>query len=87
MINDNIISIPPILLVINAIINIMYMPIFFAFNSMFGGFVITLLVVVSIIIIIINAKDLKVKDWYLEIPYLLWSVFALVLSTSIYLMN
>ena len=75
------------LLVINAIINIMYMPIFFAFNSMFGGFVITLLVVASIIIIIIHAKDLKVKDWYLEIPYLLWSVFALVLSTSIYLMN
>ena len=71
----------------NAIINIMYMPIFFAFNSMFGGFVITLLVVASIIIIIINAKDLKVKEWYLEIPYLLWSVFALVLSTSIYLMN
>ena len=65
----------------------MYMPIFFAFNSMFGGFVITLLVVASIIIIIINAKDLKVKEWYLEIPYLLWSVFALVLSTSIYLMN
>ena len=33
------------------------------------------------------AKDLKVKEWYLEIPYLLWSVFALVLSISIYLMN
>lgn len=75
------------LLVINAIINIMYMPIFFTFKSMFGGFVITLLVAVSIILIIMKAKDLKVKEWYLEIPYLLWSVFALVLSISIYLMN
>lgn len=76
-----------ILLIINGIINIMYMPIFFKFKSLFGGFVTTLLVMVSVILIIMKTKELKEKMWYLELPYLLWSTFALVLSISIYLMN
>lgn len=76
-----------ILLVINGIINIMYMPIFFTFKSLFGGFVVTLLVTVSVILIIMKAKELQEKTWYLELPYLLWSIFALVLSISIYLLN
>lgn len=75
------------LLVINGILNIMYMPIFFTFKSLFGGFVVTLLVGVSVVLIIMKSKEIKVKEWYLEIPYLLWSIFALVLSISIYLMN
>ncbi len=76
-----------ILLVMNGILNILYSPVFFIFKSLFGGFVINLLLVVSLILIILKSKQLLVKEWYLEIPYLLWTTFALVLSISIYLLN
>jgi tryptophan-rich sensory protein len=76
-----------VLLIINGIINILYTPIFFALESIFGGFVISLLLFVSTLLIVAKSKQLMVKEWYLEIPYLLWTTFALVLSISIYLMN
>ncbi len=76
-----------ILLVINGILNIMYMPVFFAFKSIFGGFAISLLVAMSLIIVILKMRELQFKKWYLEIPYLLWSIFALILSISIYFLN
>lgn len=75
------------LLIINGIANILYMPIFFILKSLFGGFIITLILVVTLVLIIYKSKISNVKEWYLEIPYLLWSMFALVLSISIYLMN
>lgn len=76
-----------ILLVINGILNIMYMPVFFAFKSIFGGFAISLLVAMSLIIVILKMRELKFKNWYWEIPYFLWSVFALILSIAIYFLN
>lgn len=76
-----------ILLVINGILNIMYMPVFFAFKSTFGGFAISLLVAMSLIIVILKMRELKFKNWYWEIPYCLWSIFALILSIAIYFLN
>jgi len=75
------------LLIINGVANILYMPIFFIFKSLFGGFIITLIIMVTLVLIIYKSKISNVKEWYLEVPYLLWSIFALVLSISIYLMN
>lgn len=76
-----------ILLIINGIINILYMPVFFMFESLFGGFVISLLLFITTILIVYKSKIMLIKEWYLELPYLLWTTFALVLSISIYLMN
>ncbi len=76
-----------ILLIINGILNILYMPVFFMLKSIFGGFIVNLLVLISLVLIIYKSKIVNVKEWYLEIPYLLWIIFALVLSISIYLMN
>lgn len=76
-----------ILLVMNGILNILYSPVFFILKSLFGAFVICLLLLVSLILIILKSKQILIKEWYLEIPYLLWSTFALILSISLYLMN
>lgn len=76
-----------LLLVINGIVNILYMPVFFIFKSLFGGFIISLILFVTLVIIVYKSKVSNIKEWYLQIPYLLWSLFALVLSISIYLMN
>lgn len=76
-----------ILLIVNGIFNILYTPVFFKLKSLFGGFAISLLVLVSLMLIVMKSKQIKVKEWYLELPYLLWSVFALILSITIYFMN
>ena len=75
------------LLIINSIANIIYMPIFFKLKSLFGGFIITLIIMVTQVLIVYKSKLMNIKEWYLQIPYLLWSIFALVLSISIYLLN
>lgn len=76
-----------ILLIINAILNILYMPVFFIFKSLFGGFIINLVLLISEALIIYKSKQLDIKNFYLQIPYLLWLCFALILSISVYLMN
>ena len=76
-----------LLLIINGVLNIIYTPVFFVFKSIFGGFVVTLFTLVSLILIILKSKEMNIKKWYFEIPYMLWLIFALVLSISLYLMN
>lgn len=76
-----------VLLIINGLLNIMYMPVFFIMESIFGGFVISLLVFITLLLIIYKSKIMNIYQYYLEIPYFLWSIFALVLSISIYLIN
>lgn len=76
-----------ILLIINGILNILYSFVFFVLKSSFGGFVITLLVLVTLIMAINKAKEIRLKEWKLELPYLLWNIFALVLSICIYILN
>jgi len=75
------------LLIINGITNILYMPVFFLLKSLFGGFIICLILVVTLVLIVYKSKIMNIKEWYLQIPYLIWSIFALILSISIYLMN
>lgn len=75
------------LLIINGVVNIIYMPVFFMLKSLFGGFIITLIVMVTLVLIVFKSKMMKVKEWYLQIPYLLWSIFAIILSISIYILN
>lgn len=76
-----------IILSINALANILYTPVFFVLKSTFGGFIISLITLVTVVLIVYKSKIIDIKEWYLEIPYLLWSIFALILSISIYLMN
>ena len=76
-----------LLLIVNSIANIIYMPIFFSLKSLFGGFIITLIIMITNVLIIYKSKLMNIKEWYLQIPYLLWSIFALILSISIYLLN
>lgn len=76
-----------ILLFLNFVFNILYMPIFFKFHQLFGGFVICLLVLTTLILVILKSRELKISYLYLEIPYLLWSVFATILAGFIYFLN
>ena len=76
-----------ILLIINFIFNILYMPIFFKFHLLFGSLLICTFVLLSLLLIIIKSKEMKIKYWYLEIPYLIWAIFATILAGSIFFIN
>lgn len=69
------------------ILNFLWTPIFFGLNLYFLG---TLWIIVLIIAVVIMIKEFyKINKFsaYLQIPYLLWLSFALILSFSIFLLN
>ena len=57
---------------------------FFAFHNMILALVI---LIVLIIILIVRFKRVNLLSAYLMIPYLLWCCFALILNTSLVILN
>lgn len=74
-------------LIINYIFNQSFTIVFFALKSPFLGMVSTIGTFVSALILYIFTKERNKKISYLLIPYLLWGLFASILSISIYFMN
>ena len=72
---------------IQLILNALWTPIFFGFRNYFLGFlwIIMLIILVITMIILFNKMD-KISA-YLNIPYLIWLVFALYLSFGVFILN
>ena len=72
---------------IHLIFNTTWSVVFFVFHNM----VLALLVLIALIALIINLilsfKRVKMLSAYLMIPYLLWCGFALILNTSLFVLN
>ena len=72
---------------IHLVFNTTWSVVFFIFHNM----VLALLVLISLIGLIINLilrfKRVKMLSAYLMIPYLLWCSFALILNTSLIMLN
>ena len=54
---------------------------------LFGSLLICTFDLLSLLLIIIKSKEMKIKYWYLEIPYLIWAIFATILAGSIFFIN
>ena len=67
--------------------NAIWSIIFFGFHNIFFA-LINLIIILFFILLLMKFyfKDFKIS-FYLFIPYLLWSTYALVLNTSIFLLN
>lgn len=74
-------------LIINFIFNQSFTIFFFALKSPFLGMVSTIGTFISGIFLYSYTKERINKLAYLLIPYLLWGLFASILSISIYFMN
>jgi tryptophan-rich sensory protein len=68
-------------------INFLWSPIFFGLQLYLLGFLWLLLLIVLIVIMIRRFYSIDPIAAYLQIPYLLWCVFAAYLSYGIYTMN
>ena len=76
-----------ITLLINYILNQSFVIVFFILKNNFLGFISCIGTLISTLFLYEETSLLKNKSKYLIIPYILLSVFATILSLSIYLLN
>ena len=74
-------------LLYNYIFNQLYAIIFFCFRNIFFGFIMCLLTLLTALFLYYETKSINKKASYFLIPYVLFLVYATILSTTIYFMN
>lgn len=72
---------------IQLIINSLWTLIFFGFDAYLFAFIWIILLIFTVSIMIITFYNIDKKTAYLNIPYILWIVFAGYLNLGIYILN
>ena len=72
---------------IHLIFNTTWSVVFFVFHQIFLALIIIIVLIAFIINLILRFKRVKMLSAYLMIPYLLWCSFALILNTSLIILN
>jgi len=73
--------------ILQLIVNSLWSLFFFRLNMLLFAFIWLLLLIILVIIMIVKFYNIKPIAAYLQIPYILWLLFAAVLNFSIYLLN
>lgn len=74
-------------LITNYLANQLFLYVFFNLKSPFFGFVITTVTLISAIFLFIETRKIKVSASNFLIPYIIYSIYAFVLSLTVYVMN
>ena len=72
---------------IHLIFNTTWSVVFFVFHNMVLALITLIILIALIIILILRFKRVNMFSVYLMIPYLLWCCFALILNTSLIMLN
>ena len=72
---------------IHLIFNTTWSVVFFVFHNMVLALITLIVLIVLIINLILRFKRVNMFSVYLMIPYLLWCCFALILNTSLIILN
>ncbi len=75
------------LYLVQLIFNFLWTPIFFNLNLYFLSFIWIVILIILVILMIFSFYKVSKPAAFLQIPYLIWLVFAGYLSYSIYLLN
>ena len=73
--------------VVQLIINSLWSLIFFGFEAYLLAFIWIIILLISVIIMIVNFYKVNKTAAYLQIPYVLWIIFAGYLNLGIYFLN
>jgi len=76
-----------IIFIIQLLFNGIWSVIFFGLQSITGGFIVIMLLLVLIFLCIIRFKKISPLSGYLLVPYFLWVVFAAILNVFIFILN
>ena len=72
---------------IHLVFNTTWSIVFFVFHNMILALIILVLLIALIFNLILRFRRVKILSAYLMIPYLLWCSFALILNTSLIILN
>jgi tryptophan-rich sensory protein len=72
---------------IHLIFNTTWSVVFFVFHNMALALIVLIILIALIINLILRFKRVNMFSVYLMIPYLLWCCFALILNTSLVILN
>tara|TARA_Y100000996_G_scaffold393262_1_gene356635 strand:+ start:374 stop:841 length:468 start_codon:yes stop_codon:yes gene_type:complete len=72
---------------IHIIFNTTWSIVFFAFHQIFMALIVLIILIIFIITLVIRFKRVNMLSYYLMIPYLLWSCYALFLNLSLFILN
>ena len=72
---------------IHLVFNTTWSVIFFVFHNMVLALFVLIILIALIINLILSFKRVNILSAYLLIPYLLWCSFALILNTSLIILN
>ena len=72
---------------IHLIFNTTWSVVFFVFHNMVLALIVLIILIALIINLILRFKRVNMFSVYLMIPYLLWCCYALILNTSLLIMN
>ena len=72
---------------IHLVLNTTWSVVFFVFHNMVLALITLIVLIAMIIILILRFKRVNMFSVYLMIPYLLWCCFALILNTSLVMIN
>ena len=72
---------------IHLVFNATWSIVFFAFHNMILALLVLVMLISLIINLIIRYRRVTMMSSYLMIPYLLWCCFALILNTSLIILN
>ena len=72
---------------IHLIFNTTWSIVFFVFHKIFLALVVLVILIFLIVILMIKFKRVNLTSYYLMLPYLLWCCYALLLNTSLIILN
>lgn len=72
---------------IQLVVNALWTMIFFRFENFLFAFIWLVLLLGIVVIMLFYFYNSDKKAFYLQIPYLIWLIFALILNYSIYTLN
>ena len=72
---------------IHLVFNTTWSVVFFVFHNIVLSLLVLILLIALIINLILRFRRVKILSAYLMIPYLLWCSFALILNTSLIILN
>ena len=72
---------------IHIVFNTTWSIVFFGLHQILFALIVLLILIFLIVILIIRFKRVNLVSYYLMIPYLLWTLYALFLNFNLYILN
>ncbi len=72
---------------VQLVLNMLWTPLYFALNLRLAAFVLLVILLIAVIVMTVQFYNVDKKAAYLQIPYIVWLVFAGYLNLATYLLN